>query len=375
MAGPVKFFRSTDSGAPHVLNNAAGSLIQVLDACLINGYGSITLDTVVVANGIATATKSTGHNFPNYSTGIGPVISIGGATPSGLNGEVRINAINGTQFTFATTAPDGAATGTITAKRAPGGWEKAFQGTNKAVYRQGGEFSNRFYLRVDDPLQSTARVRGFEYLEDVDGLNGTGLFPTDAQASGGLHAPKSTSTTVKHWVLACDSSSFVMVVRDTGAADYHVGWSFCDLVGLANSADKFSANLIAHDGWRSAGGSAYESLATPPSYMARAMAQTGGSISFTKYCRPSQAVIAGSSDSFPPPGDGLLAFWPLLAFDSSARYRGRIPMVYGAYSIPADDSYIPGAAGGAGDGRVFWFTNGNTGSSSGFYIDIVGPWE
>lgn len=35
----VRFYRSTDAGAPQN-TNAAGSLIAILDACLVNGYGS-----------------------------------------------------------------------------------------------------------------------------------------------------------------------------------------------------------------------------------------------------------------------------------------------------------------------------------------------
>ena len=38
----VKVFQNTDTGAP-TLNAIVGNLISVLDACLVNGYGSVTL--------------------------------------------------------------------------------------------------------------------------------------------------------------------------------------------------------------------------------------------------------------------------------------------------------------------------------------------
>jgi hypothetical protein len=37
---PVTVYRSTDSGAPPLLTNVAGSFVAILDACLVNGYGA-----------------------------------------------------------------------------------------------------------------------------------------------------------------------------------------------------------------------------------------------------------------------------------------------------------------------------------------------
>ena len=36
----VTVYRSTDTGAPALYTDSAGSLITILDACLVNGYGS-----------------------------------------------------------------------------------------------------------------------------------------------------------------------------------------------------------------------------------------------------------------------------------------------------------------------------------------------
>ena len=130
------------SGAP-VLSGTAGTLIAVLDACLVNGFGSVTLNSLVVQNNVATATVSGGHGFAmivgvnNVSPGVGPVVRIDGATPAALNGDWRLASVpNSTTFTFAAEGiPDQTATGTITAKRAPAGWAKAFGGANKAAYQ------------------------------------------------------------------------------------------------------------------------------------------------------------------------------------------------------------------------------------------------
>ena len=50
----VVYFTSTMSGAP-TLTNTAGSLIGILDACLVDGLGSVTLDSLVVAHIYAVA--------------------------------------------------------------------------------------------------------------------------------------------------------------------------------------------------------------------------------------------------------------------------------------------------------------------------------
>ena len=45
----VKFFRSSDYGAPQLYGNA-GYLIGVLDACLVNGYGTQNILTMTHSN-------------------------------------------------------------------------------------------------------------------------------------------------------------------------------------------------------------------------------------------------------------------------------------------------------------------------------------
>jgi len=53
----VVYFDSTMTGAP-ALSGTAGTLIGLLDACLQDGFGGVTLDSLVVASNVATATYS-----------------------------------------------------------------------------------------------------------------------------------------------------------------------------------------------------------------------------------------------------------------------------------------------------------------------------
>lgn len=203
MTYPVKYLHNDMRGAP-VLSGTAGTLVSMIDACLLTGFGQVTLTSLVVAGGVATATVSAGDTFEE-----GAVVLVDGATPAGLNGEQRVLSSTSTTFTFATTAPDGTATGTITAKYAPvGGWEKSFSGTNKAVYRSIDPQANGHYLRVDDAGATVARVRGYESMSDVD--TGVAPFPTDAQISDGGYWYKrgSASSSAVRWALHGDARYF-----------------------------------------------------------------------------------------------------------------------------------------------------------------------
>ena len=109
----VRYYDVTMSGAP-ALSGTAGALIGVLDACLVDGFGSVTLDSAAVASNVATRSISTGHGFAMIGD-TGSVIRIAGATPSGLNGDWRVASVPGsTTFTFVTSGiSDQTASGTI----------------------------------------------------------------------------------------------------------------------------------------------------------------------------------------------------------------------------------------------------------------------
>lgn len=200
MSVKTRLYLSTQPGAP-TLSGTPGDLIAVLDACLVNGFGTATMSSLVVASGIATATFASGHS--QIKNG---VATVAGATPSGLNGDKRVLSISGSTFTYdATGISNQTATGTITAKVAAMGWTKLFAGTNKAVYKPNGAGATGFVLRVDDTGTTNGRVRGYEAMTDVD--TGTGPFPTLVQVAGaGQYWQKSqtANSTTRAWKIICD---------------------------------------------------------------------------------------------------------------------------------------------------------------------------
>ena len=206
MASPVdtsvKFMTENMPGAP-VLSGTAGALISVLDALLVTGFGLRTAVSVVVAGGVATVTLSSDAKNPDLLHSV--ILVDGVAAPmADLNGEQRVTAASNTTLQFATAVADGTATGTITVKSAPAGWEKLYTGTNKAVYRSTHVQSAKHCLRVDDTGTMSARVIGYETMTDVD--SGVGPFPTAVQLSGGGYVHKSTSanTTAVGYAFAAD---------------------------------------------------------------------------------------------------------------------------------------------------------------------------
>lgn len=251
MTTTVKHFHSAMSGAP-TLNGVAGSLIAILDACLVDGFGLKTADSVTVSGGIATATFSTGHSFePDV------IALVSGATPAGLNGETRVLTTATNVITFdATGIADGAATGTITFKVAPAGWDKSFSGTNIAVYRSNDASGTRIFLRVDDTGDRNARVTAYEAMSDLN--SGSGKFPIEADCPGGGWWPKASTAdgTSRAWTIAADSRLFLLHMHTSLSNPGVSGcvWGFGDFTSY-KSVDPFACALWANDADTSATGS------------------------------------------------------------------------------------------------------------------------
>lgn len=202
----VVYYSSTDAGAP-TLNNAAGSMIGLLDAILVNGYGTKPVTSISVSSGVATVVCSA-HGFTDSS-----VQEIVGATPALLNGRKLITVSGANGFTFAAPGvPDGSATGTITAKRPGLGWEKEFSsGATKAVYKRTDPAATAMRLRVADTGAGTwdtaldAEVTMYEAMTDVD----TGTAP--APAAHGQQWPKGLgNATAARWIAVGDSRTLYL---------------------------------------------------------------------------------------------------------------------------------------------------------------------
>ena len=203
MPNEIVWYHSDEVGAP-VLNNVAGSLIGVLDACLITGFQQQTLTGVTVASGVATATLS-GHGYSDQM-----MVDIAGASPGALNGRQKITVTGANTFTFTTAAGDGAASGSITAKRSPLGWTKPHSGTHLAIYQRTDPTATAMMLRVDDTLATSqyanhARVLMIESASDIN----TYTFASNNQVGGQYWGRgEAFSASTKPWILVGDGKTF-----------------------------------------------------------------------------------------------------------------------------------------------------------------------
>lgn len=236
------WFSSSDTGAP-ALNNAAGSLIALLDAILVTGFNIKAVTSISVAAGVATAVISA-HGYL-----VGQTLAIAGATPAGLVGNFVVTAVvdaNTLRFAAPGVA-DGNASGTMTARRAPLGWLKAYAGTNTAIYQRTDPLSTGMLLRVDDTAAgnaSTTYARAL-MLESASSIDTYGaIAPTATQISGGMYISKgAASTTAKAWFAIGDGRTLYLFTEhpNVSLATYVClsGFVFGDVASWRSGGDPY----------------------------------------------------------------------------------------------------------------------------------------
>ena len=390
MSTTVKTFSSSQSFMPSV-DGQAGSLRTFLKAGLADGAGAQTV-TINVAGGVATITYPAAHQRQVHGVEL-----IAGATGVGLglNGEQRLLSIpSATKATFATSAPDGAATGTISARAAPAGWAELFSGTNKSAFKSLSVEASGGVFRLDDPTTTSARVRAYEQMSDVD--TGVGQMPLDAQLNGGLFWSKSSSAGAakRQAYLIADGRAFHYVVDPTGngrftifsagdAASWKSGdpWSFFVTGGHAEQSNVTTAP----DGCNGYSGRA---TTRNGAFLARSHVGTGGSIAARRIGAHQNGTLAdayaGTTDyavggTYPNgPNNGLiLTRVELIALG----IRGTIPGLYHAVQ-DCGNAFVTGAViDGTDDlaGRKLLAVRvgppAGSQAAGTVFIDITGPWD
>lgn len=361
MSNPVSAFwyDSVMTGAPS-LSGEAGKLIGVLDACLKDGFGSVTLDSIVVAEGVATATKSTGHGFTDYV-----VVTIAGATPSGLNGNKRLTRTSSTVFTFdATNISDQTATGTITAKMAPVGWTKPYSGTNKAVYARSDVAATAMVLRVDDSPAQYPTLIMYESMSDVD--TGSGPAPT----SSSYYTAKSSaaSSTARAWRLFADSRAFYLFINADGSL-WPTVFFFGDIIPYKTS-DAYHCLLLAGTSQAVTSYLYLVNGTTTAALLARSYTQTGVAVASSRYSHRKVEFLGYGGMAVPNPVDNSYHVWPVDCWEATTAARGLMPGLYCPVHDPnLSDNIVLSA------GSSYLFNQQTTNTSYRAALDITGPWR
>jgi len=204
----VKFFTSKNNNAPQ-LQNAHGSMLTLLDACLVAGIQVGTVALLTASGATATATFGMAHNLMKHQ-----VVRISGANQAEFNGDFKVKQIvNETtvKFELNTSATVANATGTINCLLAPLGFEKPFSSTTalgggRAAFRSKDEsLPNRPFLRVVDERISSystnyakyAKVGIVENMTDIDTMTGVQA-PYIASAATRNWNPTGSGTSIKN---------------------------------------------------------------------------------------------------------------------------------------------------------------------------------
>lgn len=383
MSTSVKFFHSEMPGAP-VLSGTAGALAAVLDACLVNGWGLLTAQSATVAGGVCKLTFATSHVFERRVVAL-----VAGAGVAAINGEQRLTSTSTNTISFdAPGVPDGAVSGTITAKLAPAGWQK-YAGANKAAYKSMSPEASGCWARIDDTASRFARLRAYESMTDVD--TGVGLTPTDLQVSGGLYVSKSdsASSAPRRWIVVASEKSVLLLAAYYGsyAADYMPSF-FGDFSSL-KSGDAYNCVVVGE----TSDGSSNSYVATNASlllswssyntFIVRSYTQSGGSAPATLN-KPGMPGSSSGSVNNPPgpnPVNNSLEVTPTLIYEGTTNTAPRRGVIPGIYGIPHyvgtgydNKQEIVGVDGLPG--HVLWPVKYmSSGGGYRYAVDITGPWE
>jgi hypothetical protein len=333
----VCYFDSTQSGAP-ALSGTAGTLIAVLDACLVSGFGAVTASSLVVASGIATLTVSAGHGFTDpgaaYGIELGTVVVVSGVTGTDttLNATWRATVPSATVLTWdCGEIADGTAAGTISVKRAPAGWEKAFSGTNLAAYKSLAIEATGCYLRIDDTPAQFPTVIMYESMTAIS--TGTGPAP----ATGTLYFAKSTAanSTTRAWRLLTDGRAFYLFVKADGSS-WLSALFFGDIVSY-RAIDPFGCVLIAHVAANTAQVLHNLDGNTSGAWLSRSYTQSGGAVAAARYSHRRCQYVGAGGMATPNAVDNSLCLWQIELWEGINWARGILPGMY----CPVHNAMLP----------------------------------
>ncbi|RYL27213.1 hypothetical protein [Acinetobacter piscicola] len=189
MATNLKWFTSNTTYAPQ-LNATRGSLVDLLDACLVTGFNEKTVTSITKDGDNITLHYDVAHGYRNYQ-----ILLLSEFDDANLNGEQQIVDITTNSITIIAQGVSLLTGGKSLV--APVGFEIKYQAPSKRVYKSSDPTQNPFYLRVDDSLDPVwtatyAKFAKVGILEDVEGIELEDII--------GHQAPNSATVPHPNWV-------------------------------------------------------------------------------------------------------------------------------------------------------------------------------
>jgi len=419
MSAVIKWMHSGMTDAPQ-LTNAFGSLVSLLDALLVNGFGLRSVDSITRTGSTVTMNISAGHPFV-----VGQVVLVDGAEQAAYNGEQVVTAITTNTVTYTvvgTPATPATTLSSLTCKVAPLGFEKVYSATNKAAYRSLNVLSNRPYLRLDDSqaagygssFAKYAKVTICENMSGIDTIVG-GRAPFNPTNPTQNETPSGSGSSLVNgrgkWIYAMAPGNNENVTPDTGnrgwvlvgddrgfylhndfqaaAGNGRTHYAFGDFNSLS-STDAFDSFLCCHDkpDTVSSGGSypgytyGARTNNNEGKFLMQPWNQVGGALNFWMFTLDfgNTSTISGTTATVPYPNGpnyGLL-LTPVYMKETGNNVRGVMP---GVYFCPQDIinmnnlTVIENVTGFPG--RKFLSVNVARDSQDGaiVFYDITGPWR
>ena len=285
-------YKSSDPSSP-VLYGTTGSLLSVLDACLVNGYGT---------QPGAGWTKP----FANFSSSYGCYLQ---PTGSGMTLFVNDSGSNSTSLFREAWAT---------------GWEN-LTGLNTAVTNSNG--------------------------------TGTGQFPTPVQSliTGHVVIRKSATmdiTSSRQWLVAADSSSFYLFIITGDITATYYAFAFGDIYSFKSPIDSYKCVIIGRvaENSSTAGNDGFDLFATTlnlpvqGNYVVRSYTGLGTSVQIEKHGDTIKGTnYFSGSIAFPNPTDSAFYVSPLWVVEpSSSIIRGQLRGLY--QSLHSAANFIDGQA-------------------------------
>lgn len=195
----IKFYTSTNLNAPQLLNSS-GSLLTLLDSCLVNGLSLPPVASLTAAGLKATITFTVAHNLMKHQ-----IVSVSGANQPEFNGDFKISSIVSdliVEYSISAIPSNSVVTSAVTCTLTPLNFEKTFSkatplGGGRAAFRSKDiSLSNRPFLRIIDERVSSynntyakyAKVGIVENMTDIDTMSG-------------VQAPYLSSAASRNWTL------------------------------------------------------------------------------------------------------------------------------------------------------------------------------
>lgn len=269
------YFSSEDAGAPQASSDAGASL-GILAACLTTGFNLKTATSLTVASGVATLTC----NNHGFTSTVGKIIEIKGATPAVLNGKWQptYHDTNTLKFNCPGVA-DGTATGTITVQRAALGWQQKFTDGHKCIFKRTNPQATAMELYVDDSNVAPA-TQNATLVKMLEGSNDINTH-IDASPNRFWRKEGHNYRAGQQWVVLGNARCFYFFMQQASLAAYGFNFFFGDVL-TENSTDAYRCLLAADDssaaGWGARGVFTAEHIGTFNQYSKAVFARKSNQI-------------------------------------------------------------------------------------------------